>query len=317
MGVHAGTLHLGAVRTSYGTQISLQGAIRDLALSGAFVGAFASGPTYDEVAAQVQKAFANQTGVEEDRVYVKCVAASGVSTANCKTQNPLGLQVDFISPGNPAVHLPSWDAKLHPVARNITKYFQNKFAPATTHYTPSNFNVMVGPASAKNAVDTINMDFVIHGIDYQDVVPARRSAFVMHLAEAVRNGFDWTYGGTRHIAAGDPPVLTPAERKDIHVTISNHVDSDNAVNVRAKIDAPTDPVQLAALIKNLERAQRGRGTAHPTKQPSYFKESMTDAIKKMPGVDYVSTWLASEITVSMPGEIEDFAGDKTDGTDRT
>merc|ERR1712113_290452 len=203
---------------------------------------------------------------------------------------------------------------LHPVARNITKYFQNRFTSATTHYsTPSNFNVMVGPSSAKNAADTINMDFVIHGIDYQDIVPARRSAFILHLAEAVRKGFDWSSRTAAAVRANPgltvPNVLDADTRKNIHVTVSNH-DSDNAVNVRAKIDAAVDAGQLITDMKNIEDA-----SSQPTRDKSYFKQSMTDAIQGMHGVTWVSTWLKSEITVAMPGEIEDFAGDKTDGTD--
>merc|ERR1711920_1204322 len=141
---------------------------------------------------------------------------------------------------------------------DITKYFQNKFTSATTHFSPSNFDVMVGPTSAKNAADTVNMDFVIHGIDYQDVVPARRSAFVLHLAEAVRNGFDWsTVTPVPLPGFPRPPTLDPDTRKNIHVTISNHGDSDNAVNVRAKIDAPVLPADLQSLMTNIEDASKG------------------------------------------------------------
>merc|ERR1712039_175562 len=128
------------------------------------------------------------------------------------------------------------------------------------------FVVMVGIGNAKSSPDTVDLDFVVHGVDYSQVLPERKKAFLTKFAHEVR----WTV------------------KENINVIVSPR--DDKALNVRAQIPAPA----ALADIRLMEE--------HLIQKEALIKRDMLYRLQRMAGIEFVSTWTTDAMAVTWPGE---------------
>merc|ERR1711997_503067 len=82
-----------------------------------------------------------------------------------------------------------WEAKLLSVGHDLQKYYKEKHE--TSVMTSADYVVMVGIKDVSNQVESIDLDFVVHGIDYSQVVEDRKKAFLVKFAEKVRKAVNF------------------------------------------------------------------------------------------------------------------------------
>jgi len=209
----------------------------------------------------------------------------------------LRLQVVISAHGHKAAEdkVSTWEAKLMPAARAVQKFYRDTHPEATQH---SNYRVMVGISEVKNKIEFVAMDLVIHGIDVSGVSQDRRQVFFSSLADSVRKGIG--EHETSSLSKG-----TPANYEKMRVAFDEGATEDT-VNVRIQIPVTEvvpalDAQGVATLMGNLEKKE--------------VRTGLEEEVRKADGVKFISTWTTDAIKVSVPGHIDDFAGDVFDKSD--
>merc|ERR1712176_1521191 len=134
------------------------------------------------------------------------------------------------------------------------------------------------PLTSEYKVDTVDLDMTIWGIDYSLLSADKIPSFVTDLAEQIRLG---VYGALTHKPAGGA--------KTIHVSISN---GSSPGSVEVSVSVPeTDSTKAAAEVQKL---QAKIDTVYTDVQ-----KLLTAA--NVPGLKYFSSWTADSIKVKPPG----------------
>lgn len=144
----------------------------------------------------------------------------------------------------------------------------------------ADYKVMVGVPSVKQQAETVDVDFVIHGVDYAHISDARKGGFLSDLAKEVREsmaGF-----------ANSPAWLT-TRKADIETTVSSSQAYSNAINIRIHIPAPVDQHDVQVLISKLDS------------DIADMKSEIQTRVRAMDGITYVSSWTTDAIEVTVPG----------------
>jgi len=275
----------GAVRTTYAVHLKVNVDVVELEHAGT------DDPTEAVIRKKVQDALKEMAEVEKN----------DVSITLTKDEADLIKYVAEIRARGafaPSAKISDWEQKLLPVGRELQKYFK-------THYPDSidddQYVVMVGIGEVVNEVDTVDLDLVVHGIDYENLSAERKKAFLTPFVKAVRAGL---LEGTKDKDGNvNAEINTANDENKIHVTVSPR-DSDNALNVRIQIPAPDEPKDLHNLITSIER------NVLVGDKPA-LQTAVKASVEEMSGIEFLSTWTPHAIHVSVPGElgINDFAGD--------
>merc|ERR1712117_921128 len=252
------------------------------ALSG--IGPLTTNPTAD-IINKVRNTLASRAGLSRDDVQVK---------EHFSAQNTLRLKAELTAHGVSAsqAKLSEWSDKLLPAARDLDDFYRLQHPTSIDNL--ANFAVVVGPPKVSNAVDSVELDLIVHGMDYQDMKLETKNSFLSDLANAVRDSVAWPASAALGIALPAPAHLTTV-KDDIEVFVSG---GPSTINVRARIPGPWTAVVLQDVLEKLE-----------ANKDSAVKATLLQHLQKSK-FQYVSTWTPQAITVSMPGHIDDFAGDK-------
>lgn len=178
-----------------------------------------------------------------------------------------------------------WESKLIPAVRTVDAYFKKNGIKSNAKI-PIEFATR--PPKVSNSPDTFDLDLVVHGINYDAVSAQTQGAFLDDLASAVRDSLENGVGGA-HITT---------VKSSIRVAVSSQ-DSTGAINVKVSIPTPDVGNDLMTFESLLDRKVID-GT---------LKTSLETTLRDMPGVAYLSTWTPKAISVSMPGQINDYSGD--------
>jgi len=265
--VISGSFNLGGIRASYATQVVAE-------IRVGWTGATAT----DEAATEnvLKDALVLKGQVAEDSVVLKRDAAS-VPTAQI-----FKATVTLDSTSDTADKLVSeWTAKFSQAsveARSKCK----RFPSAAGQVVQVGLNI----ADVERGVETIDLDFTIHGINYSDLNSKKTTVFLRDLADGVRDGLDYTHtvGGAQVHYADVHSV-----KDNIHVTFLSEA-AKGAVKVRAAIPAPTGAANTLGLLKRLQKNLDGA-----------LKDNLEKTLRNLKGMDFVSTWTTANIRVTMPG----------------
>jgi len=228
--------------------------------------------------------------------------AEPYSNAMFKAADPLTLRAT-ISQADKKAALPdtaTWLTKLLPAIRRSERYFKT-LVPAPAGTADARYRFAMRAPVVSQAIDTVDIDMVVNGIDYTSLRPEARGAFRDDLVDAVHASI-FPAG----LPAGD---YRETVRNQVKVAVSSRKSTDSGkgggVNVRASIPAPTSEAETVQLMANLERdVDTGAMTTR-----------LQNEVRLMTGISYVSTWSSDAVTVSVAGFINDFSGDVPDKDD--
>jgi len=178
-----------------------------------------------------------------------------------------------------------WSAKLLSLGHDLQKHFQQRHPKAVTDTDA--YVVMVGIEDVGFQVDSVDLDFVAHGIDYSQVLPDRRKAFLTKFSQKVREAVNLNVvGGTAPDCSQIDDVMD-----EINVIVSTH--GSDAVNIRVQI--PThEPADVLAVSDHLSKDDtRDR-----------LKDAMKNKLVEVDGISFLSTWTPDAIDVRFPNELE-------------
>jgi len=167
---------------------------------------------------------------------------------------------------------PSWDHALVDAAVEATQKLKGD-NPAITAVTAAPL-----PATVSTAPTTIDVDFVIYGVDASQLSAEKRSSFLKEVAGAVREGIMDDQKITD--LGADKPV-----EDDIDVTLSTG--ASNTISVQAKVPADTDVNHRDVVVESLEKAD--------------FTTRMESKLASIEIMAYIATWTPQAIHVRMPG----------------
>jgi len=283
--VFPSALHLGAVRTTYAIHLKVDVDVRQLHHDGT-----GDHPTKAIIQKKVTDALKKMAQVSENDITVKEETA--------QTDKPvtpyLRYKAEIRAHGTFATTatIADWEQKALPVGRELQKYFKQNYLSSIAD--DDDYVIMVGIQEVTNDIDTVDLDLVVHGIDYKDLSVERKKAFLSLFVKALRDGLVTGTGGDAYITA---------EKDKTRVTVSPR-DTDNALNVRFQIPAPDTPLKVHNLVTLLER------NVLVGEKPN-LQTHIKSEIEKMAGIQFLSTWTPHAIHVSVPGKvgINDFAGD--------
>jgi len=291
--VFPGTLHLGAVRQTFATHLRVGIGIQYLRYQAA------TGKVHVEKSAIEQKlkdSLVKMAGVDEEDVqrvgdpdtsdtdeikYVFSISARGAEAAAKKTAD--------------------WEEQLLPAGRLVQKFYETTYPDAVQADHKDDYMVSVGIGDVSNEVDTIDLDLVVHGVNYDEVTDKRKKSFLTKLAEAVRQG-------VKDGSNGNDYVNNNVAR--IRVIVSPH-DTNDAVNVRVQIPAPETPEDQRDVMSDLDSQLLTKGEGEG------LQKKVEEQVKAIQGIEFLTTWTTKAIYVSVPGKIDDFAGDLAVESDRT
>merc|ERR1711972_696925 len=168
---------------------------------------------------------------------------------------------------------PSWDHALLDAAVEAAQKLKGDY-PAITAVAAVSL-----PATVSTVAKTIDVDFIIHGIDASQLSPEKRASFLKEVAEAVRLGIMDDAAITALNA--DKP-----DKDDIEVTLST--EAGDSISVQAKVPANSDPVKRDVVVGSMEKAD--------------FTTRVENKLALIKIMAYVSTWTPQAILVKMPGD---------------
>jgi len=289
--VFPSALHLGAVRTTYAVHLKVNVDVVKLKHEEG-----TADPTEAVIQKKVQDALKEMAQVEKNDVSIKLT----------KDEDDLLKYVAEIRARGefaPSVKIADWEEKLLPVGRELQKYFETRYPGSIVvdEADDDHYVVMVGIGDVTNEIDTVDLDLVVHGVEYESLSAEKKKAFLTPFVKAVRDGL---VEGTKN-SDGTPNTWINEQNNEnkIHVTVSPR-DSDNALNVRIQIPARDKVEDTHKLATDIER------NVIVDDKPA-LQTAVKANIEKMPGIEFLSTWTPHAIHVSVPGKvgINDFAGD--------
>merc|ERR1712038_1143139 len=287
--VFPSALHLGAVRTTYAVHLKVNVDVVGLEREGT------NDPTEAVIRKKVTDALKDMAQVEKNDVSIKMT----------KDEDELIKYVAEIRARGAfatSAKIADWEQKLLPVGRELQKYFKTRYPNSIVDdQDDDQYVVMVGIGDVINDIDTVDLDLVVHGVDYKSLSAERKKAFLSPFVNAVRSGL---LEGTEDSNGVEYPwIKTQNDENKIHVTVSPR-DSDNALNVRIQIPAPDTAAELHNLVTTIER------NVLVGDKPA-LQTAVKANVEKISGIEFLSTWTPHAIYVSVPGKvgINDFAGD--------
>merc|ERR1719325_396106 len=103
-----------------------------------------------------------------------------------------------------------WEQLFLPAGRQVQTSFKTRNPEAITD--DDKYMISVGIGDMSNEVDTIDLDLVVHGVNYNEISDKRKKSFFTRFAEAVRQGIKDGSDGNVDAKAAD----------DIRVVVSPH-----------------------------------------------------------------------------------------------
>jgi len=279
--VGASPLRLGAVRPTYGTQVTsrihVYGVPHDFPL-------FPKDADPAEIATAVEEAIVSKCGVDDADATVTVEAPQNLAL------DPLQLNVKLTVRGGSSIDAieSDWLIKLAKAKSEMSRLVKlvNNAKPN------SKFDVATDIPVATKTVNTITMDFTVHGVDYTDLKLGKKAAFLNAFAEGVRQGFNYDQPGFPGKKYGDIQNVLD----DIQVVVSSN-EPVGSVRVRVEIPAPPIPPGSAkpgtAQLALMSRLEKDSDTL--------LKTHLQDELRKVDGINYLSTWTQGNIHVTMPG----------------
>jgi len=268
--VSTGVLRLGAVRETYETKVRAE-----FEVSGLHHNLQPDAVRPDAVKNKIVEMVKKQVG-EDKEVEAKYLDGN---EAAVKLLSTIRVQVEVSALGEDASEKASvWQAKLLPAGAAVQSHFETKNSLALVK---KDYKVMVGVPTVKQQAETVDVDFVIHGVDYSHISDARKGGFLSDLGKEIRESMV-----TFELA---PPLELTSTKDDIETTVSSSQAYSNAVNIRIHIPAPVDQHDVQVLISHLDS------------NIADVKSKIQERVRAMNGIKYVSSWTTDAIEVTMPG----------------
>merc|ERR1712242_494080 len=272
--VHSSPLRLGALRATYDNVVTTTIQVYGLKHN------FKANPTEadpEQIRQAVQEAIVSQCEVDEDDVTV-VVTTAAANWAN----DPLDLSVTISSSWSSQL---DWVVKFAKAASEAKKKTLRRVQNAV--FDPDKYTVIALSPMTNNVVSTITMEFPVHGVDYSDLHSGGKRSFLKEFAEGVRQGFNYDQPGFPGKKYGDIQNVLD----DIQVVVSSN-EPVGSVRVRVEIPAPPTP-PAARQLGLMSRLEKDSDTL--------LKTHLQDELRKVDGINLISTWTNGNIHVTMPG----------------
>merc|ERR1712113_653249 len=213
----------------------------------------------------------------------------------CKQRGAAGIvdcTGDFKATGTNAANtkVSEWDSKMTPMGREFQQSVVTKHKAWIAPADVNKFMVLVGVGAIVNAVDTVDMNLVIHGIDYSEVSAARKRTFLRDLSSKVQaavNQNPAAPAGADHniglVASKIRTVFTPTSDSTLSVLVQVPV-SDSAI-----FATQADVTAVASKLESNVNA-------------GVIKNTLQAALRLDANLDPVSTWTRGAILVKSPGD---------------
>jgi len=289
--VSSSAFRLGGIRETFQTKITMELAVRRLQHDGAAIAGHAgeNAPDASVIKQKITELLAKKATLDESAISVTEVE----NTAQVLRYTSVILASSHVSA---ASKVSDWEAKLLHVGRELQQFYEDVHPNAILDPDGAdNYRWLVGITSTENEVTSIDLDLVVHGVKFDALSSDKKNAFLNEFATHVRNGLGQ---GVANLGAGGS-----TNYEKIRVTM--HPGGKNAVNVRAEVpvqELQLTTAQIATMLADLEAPVR--------------KTNLETEIKLVDGLTYLASWTANAVTVSMPGEINDFVGDVSSTPDQ-
>merc|ERR1712045_437304 len=178
--VFPSALHLGAVRTTYAIHLKVDVDVRQLNHDG--VG---DHPTRDIISKRIKDSLKKMAQVSSNDISI-----TEVTGERDKPVNPyLRFKAEIRAHGTFATTatIADWEQKA------LQKYFKQNYLSSIA--VDDDYVIMVGIQEVVNDIDTVDVDLVVHGIDYKDLSVERKKAFLNLFVKALRDGLVAGTGG--------------------------------------------------------------------------------------------------------------------------
>jgi len=270
--VSAGMLSLAAARTSFATQVTVQVSIQPLTYDAALEKALAE---------ELQTLAASKAGVAKEDVEFKC-AGHDTNYIDCS-----GV---FKATGSKAASakVSEWESKIMPMRSEFQQRILTQYKAKIPAGQENKLLALVGIGNVVNIPDFVDMNLVIHGVDYSQVSSARKRSFLKKLTGHVQTATNWNAG----MGPGTGGALINAAVADIRAVFT--ATSASTLNVLIRV-----PVASASDAEKVELALE-QGVA--TNGATNIKTVLQAALQGEPDIEPVSTWTKNAVTVKLPGE---------------
>merc|ERR1712241_1637233 len=207
--VFPSALHLGAVRTTYAVHLKVNVDVVELTHD---PNTQANDPSEAVIRKKVTEALKAMAQVETNDVSIK---KTKDETELIKYVAEIRARGAFAT----SRKIADWEQKLLPVGRELQKYFKTRYPNSIVDdQDDDQYVVMVGIGDVINDIDTVDLDLVVHGVDYKSLSAERKKAFLSPFVNAVRAGL---LEGTKDSNGVEYPwIKTQNDENKIHVTVS-------------------------------------------------------------------------------------------------
>jgi len=271
--VSAGDLEVGPVREMYATKVSLQVSMHPLKTAKAGDAAFQA-----LLAAELQKLAASKAGVAKEDVTFTCKdVPAGGKNVDCTG--------DFRAKGTSVANtkVSEWETKMMPMSREFQQSVLTKHK-ADIDGDTTKFIVLVGIGSVANVPDSIDMDLVIHGIEYSEIPTNRKRLFLKDLSGKIQTA-------VQAKAANAKITAVQALIRTVFTATS-----DTTLNVRVQVPV-TDPAQFPTAAD-----VTGVATVLEQKKADILEE-VQRVLQLWDQADFVASWTNKAIVVQAPGAV--------------
>jgi len=192
-----------------------------------------------------------------------------------------------------------WNAKMMKIRSQVQQQFLDADVDQVLpkKVCADDFEISFSAQRVETTLTSLDLDMVIHGVDYKSIISEKKLLFQSTFAEAIRRGIELYDDAASN-------ELTADMRDSIAVSISAGSQL-NTVDVTASI--PTQPfyappVGTATAVVDTIRTKLEAQIEDAAETD--LVTSLQTELRNIRGVEYVSTWLASSITVTFPGQAE-------------
>merc|ERR1712045_403821 len=206
--VFPSALHLGAVRTTYAIHLKVDVDVRQLHHDGKN-----DHPTKAIIQKKVTDALKKMAQVSENDITVKEETAQTDKPVTPYLRYKAEIRAHGVFATTATIA--DWEQKTLPVGRELQKYFKQNYLSSIAD--EDDYVIMVGIQEVTNDIDTVDLDLVVHGIDYKDLSVERKKAFLSLFVTAVRQGlvsgtdnYAWVKDNVEKIRA----TVSPRETDD-------------------------------------------------------------------------------------------------------
>jgi len=138
-----------------------------------------------QLAEELQSLAATKAGVAKEDVTFKCTGKAGTTTVDCTG--------DFKATGRKAASakVSEWEAKMMPMRSEFQQQALTKHKAKIPANQENKLMALVGIGEVVNVPDFVDMNLVIHGVDYSQVSSARKRHFLTTLTGHVQTATDY------------------------------------------------------------------------------------------------------------------------------